>query len=81
MPEVQTPQTGIWPRLGGPSGIRIGGATPWVHAFLRGVPIAGLTYSEALSFEDGGQRWLYATVLRVRGKAAALTVMEGGGCS
>ena len=78
MPEMQTPEAGGCPRLGGPSGIRIGGETRWVHAFLKGVPVAGLTYREALSFEDGGRAWLYATVLRVWGKAAAVAVIEGG---
>ncbi len=49
---------GIWPRLDGPTGVRVGGDTPWVRGFYHGVPIAGVSFRVANLLEDAGRGWI-----------------------
>ncbi len=72
MPEVTTPL-----RLVGPTGIRVGGETPWVRAYYRGVPLAGVAFCQARWIDDAGRSWLLQHVAYNWGAAVAREINEG----
>ena len=68
------PDGGIWPRLRGPTGFRIGHG--WVLAYFVGVPIAGMSYRNAVSLPDSGKSWILRSIAQHWGQDVAYCIQE-----